>query len=215
MQAMSEADKHILKILSTRVNIIPVIGKSDTLTVVQREQLKSAFKREIFDILQIPIYGYINVQDDSTSTPTVAAIKQQSQQSQQMNKMLEVLQECVEEDNDEDASALIDYLHNIPFALVGFEENPETNRLLNIDTNRHMNSKNELGRRYRRDVVECSNTTACDFSQLKSTLLSIHRDMLRIDTFERFYEQYRTGQLLNHKFKRMIRVDSKTGVPLI
>jgi cell division control protein 11 len=69
----------------------------------------------------------------------------------------------------------------------------------------HIKSKNELGRRYPRDAIECSNQTDCDFSQLKNKLLSSHRDMLRVDTFERFYEQYRTGQLLNRKFKRMIR----------
>ena len=199
MQAMSEADKYTFKMLSTRVNIIPVIGKSDTLTVFQREQIKSVFRS---DILQTPIYGHINVQDDFTSTPTAAAIKQQSQQ---MNKMLEILQECVEKDKDEDASGLIDYLHNMPFALIGFEENPKIGRPLNIALNRHIKSKNELGRRYPRDAIECSNQTDCDFSQLKNTLLSSHRDILRIDTFERFYEQYRTGQLLNRKFKKMIK----------
>lgn len=236
MQAMSEADKYILKMLSTRVNIIPVIGKSDTLTVAQRENIKSVFKREIFDILRIPIYGYIDAEDDSTSTPTAAAIKQQPQR---MHKVLEMLQECVEEDKDEDASALIDYLHNMPFTLVGFEEDPETGLPLNIAANRftestiatkdeemsspitskrtnsRMNSKNVLGRRYPWAVVECSNPTHCDFSQLKNTLLSSHREMLRIDTFERFYEQYRTEQLLHRKVKRMLRIDSKAGVPLI
>lgn len=70
---MSEADKYILKMLSTRVNIIPVIGKSDTLTVAQREQIKSVFRREIFDILQIPIYGYIDVEDDDKCVSKPAA----------------------------------------------------------------------------------------------------------------------------------------------
>lgn len=228
---MSEADKYILKMLSTRVNIIPVIGKSDTLTVAQREQIKSVFRREIFDILQIPIYGYIDVEDDDN----VSA----NQQPHQMNRMLDMLQECVEEDKDEDASALIDYLHSMPFTLVGYEEDPDTGRPLNLAnittnssrlldedeemaspvtpkrTNNRMNSKNVLGRRYPWAVVECCNPTHCDFSQLKNTLLSTHRDMLRLDTFERFYEQYRTEQLLNRKVKRMIRVDSKAGVPLV
>lgn len=231
MQAMSEADKYILKMLSTRVNIIPVIGKSDTLTVAQREQIKSVFRREIFDILQIPIYGYIDVEDDDN----VSA----SQQPHQMGRMLHMLKECVEEDKDEDASALIDYLHSMPFTLVGYEEDPDTGRPLNLAnittnssrlldedeemaspvtpkrTNSRMNSKNVLGRRYPWAVVECCNPTHCDFSQLKNTLLSTHRDMLRLDTFERFYEQYRTEQLLNRKVKRMIRVDSKAGVPLV
>ncbi|OAC99978.1 hypothetical protein MUCCIDRAFT_147618 [Mucor lusitanicus CBS 277.49] len=169
IQAMSEADKYILKMLSTRVNIIPVIGKSDTLTVAQREQIKSVFRREIFDILQIPIYGYIDVDDDGEEQDASSA----QQQPHQMNRMLNMLQD-------------------------------------------RMNSKQHvLGRRYPWAVVECCNPTHCDFSQLKSTLLSTHRDMLRLDTFERFYEQYRTEQLLNRKVKRMIRVEPKAGVPLV
>lgn len=235
---MSEADKYILKMLSTRVNIIPVIGKSDTLTVAQREQIKSVFRREIFDILQIPIYGYIDVDDDGEEQDASSA----QQQPHQMNRMLNMLQECVEEDKDEDAGALIDYLHSMPFTLVGYEEDPETGRPLNLAntvtnnsrlldededmaspvtpssrrTSSRMNSKQHvLGRRYPWAVVECCNPTHCDFSQLKSTLLSTHRDMLRLDTFERFYEQYRTEQLLNRKVKRMIRVEPKAGVPLV
>ncbi|KAI8639463.1 Septin-domain-containing protein [Parasitella parasitica] len=234
MPAMSEADKYILKMLSSRVNIIPVIGKSDTLTVAQREQIKSVFRREIFDILRIPIYGCIDVEEEYTTTSAV-----DKQLPQHLNRMLSMLQECVEEDKDEDADALIDYLHSMPFTLVGYEEDPETGRPLNLAntvTNRfiesaedeemaspvtpkktagRLNNKNVLGRRYPWAVVECCNPTHCDFSQLKNTLLSSHRDMLRIDTFERFYEQYRTEQLMNRKVKRMIRLDSKQGVPLI
>lgn len=228
---MSEADKYILRMLSTRVNIIPVIGKSDTLTVAQREQIKSVFRQEIFDILQIPIYGYIDVEEEDTASA--------HQKPRQMDRMLDMLHECVEEDKDEDAGALIDYLHNMPFTLVGYEEDPETGRPLNLAntttnklldedeemasspvtpsrrSNSRTNSKSVLGRRYPWAVVECCNPAHCDFSQLKTTLLSTHRDMLRLDTFERFYEQYRTEQLLNRKVKRMIRIDSKAGVPLV
>ncbi|KAK4512549.1 ribosomal protein L36 [Mucor velutinosus] len=51
---------------------IQTMSKSDTLTVAQREQIKSVFRREIFDILQIPIYGCIDIDDEDqhTSTPT-------------------------------------------------------------------------------------------------------------------------------------------------
>ncbi|CEP17675.1 hypothetical protein [Parasitella parasitica] len=236
MPAISEADKYILTMLSTRVNIIPVIGKSDTLTVAQREQIKSVFRREIFDVLGIPVYGHIDVEEDyATLSKATPADKQLPRQ---LNRMLGMLQECVEEDNDEDAGALIDYLHSMPFTLVGYEEDPETGRPLNLAntatsrfietaedeemaspvtpkrTASRSNSKNVLGRRYPWAVVECCNPTHCDFSQLKNTLLSSHRDMLRIDTFERFYEQYRTEQLMNRKVKRMVRIDPKQGVPL-
>ncbi|KAK4512550.1 Pyruvate kinase [Mucor velutinosus] len=130
----------------------------------------------------------------------------------------------------------------MPFTLVGYEEDPETGRPLNLAnitnssrlldqdedkslspatpstrrTNSRMNSKQHvLGRRYPWAVVECCNPTHCDVSLLKTTLLSTHRDMLRFDTFERFYEQYRTEQLSNRKVKHMMRVDSKAGVPLV
>jgi cell division control protein 11 len=247
INGLSEADRYILKNLSSRVNIVPVIGKSDTLTVAQRDQLKTVFRREIFDILQIPIYGYIEVDGDDDEIFGKRANTKGYRLSQR-NKILNMLQECVEEDKDEDALAMIDYLQSMPFTLIGYEEDSQTGRPININNdiaNKSENLQSEqvdedeemlesltpvtrkkefiknkqmiksvLGRSYPWAVVECCNPTHCDFQTLKNALLSGHTDMLRIDTFERFYEQYRTKQLLNRKVSK-IRVESKQGMSLV
>lgn len=241
--------------LSSRVNIIPMIGKADTLTMAQRDQLKAVFRKEVFDILQIPVYGCIDVEQDNS--PSAEPAKQHTN-SHQMNVMLDILQECVDEDNDQDAASMIDYLQTMPFTVVAYEEDPETGRPMNfmskaqsmsfgsmvnlqqgipfgsmaslsLDSSededmvqqsptplsrkgsRRMTVSDStiLGRRYPWAVVECCNPSHCDFAFLKHSLLNTHRDMLRIDTFERFYEQYRTEKLMNHKVTKMINFGPK------
>lgn len=242
-------DRYILKNLSTRVNIVPVIGKSDTLTVAQCAQLKNVFRQEVFDILQIPIYGYIEVDDEEEDDDAMFGKRTHNKmykQPSQRNRILNMLQECVQEDKDEDASAMIDYLQRMPFTLIGYEEDVQTGRPIHITnttttiTNTFANfqpddegmlespmsattRKNEfirnkqiiksvLGRSYPWAVVECCNPIHCDFQTLKDSLLNGHKDMLRIDTFERFYEQYRTKQLINRQGSHTRRMGSKQSM---
>lgn len=245
INGLSEADRYILQKLSTRVNIVPVIGKSDTLTAAQCDQLKTVFRREIFDILQIPIYGYIEVDDDDDMFEKKVSSK--GFHPSQRTKILDMLQECVEEDNDEDASAMIDYLQSMPFTLIGYEEDAQTGRPISLKHDTTSNTgliseqqdeemsesptpvtrkkefiknkqiiKSVLGRSYPWAVVECCNPNHCDFQTLKKALLSGHKDMLRIDTFERFYEQYRTTQLQNRTMSRSrSRGESKHGMHVV
>ena len=183
-------DKNVLKKLSSRVNVIPVIAKADTLTTAQRQQLKQVFRTEIFDILQTPVYGFIEVDDEEEP-------QQQQQQSSYRGRILDMLQECVEEDKDEDAMAMIDYLDNMPFTTIGYEEDTQTGRPINVSPQQDHDNTPVLGRSYPWATVECCNPSHCDFETLKDILLFRHRDMLRIDTFERFYEKYRTDKLMN------------------
>lgn len=217
-----------------------MIGKADTLTMAQRDQLKSVFRKEIFDNLQVPIYGSIEVEEDNSLS---AIPVHQHTDSQQMNVMLDILQEIVEEDKDQDAASMIDYLTNMPFTVVAYEEDPQTGRPIDFLPNigsmaslhpiespkdecmmaqspTTLSRKNSrrmtvtskpslLGRRYPWAIIECCNPSHCDFAFLRHALLNTHRDMLRIDTFERFYEQYRTERLLNHKVTKMINFGPK------
>ncbi|KAI8096726.1 uncharacterized protein BX664DRAFT_324696 [Halteromyces radiatus] len=66
-----------------------------------------------------------------------------------------------------------------------------------------------LGRIYPWATVDCFNPNHCDFERLIHMLLSSHREMLRIDTVERFYEQYRTDHLLTRRMDEMISLKSK------
>ncbi|GAA5797541.1 Septin-domain-containing protein [Helicostylum pulchrum] len=236
INGLSEADRYILKKLSSRVNVVPVIGKSDTLSVAQCEQLKAVFRREVFDILQIPVYGYIEVEDEDDNEP----FPKQGTRSPNRNNILNMLQECVQEDRDEDAAAMIEYLDSMPFTLINYEEDLQTGRPININlpksskmsiqdelflsddisdkkkkSIKQNNSGVVLGRAYPWAIVECCNPNHCDFQKLKDILLTGHRDMLRIDTFERYYEHYRTEQLLKRKISRTMAIKSKQGMPLV
>ncbi|RCI06702.1 hypothetical protein CU098_009052 [Rhizopus stolonifer] len=123
VKGLSETDKYIFKFLSSRVNVIPIIGKSDTLTATQRTLLQSSLRSEIIETLQVPVYGYIDMEEqDSTQT--------------QMEKIKTLLQTCVEEDHDEEASAMIDYLDQFPFSVFSFEHDPYTGHPI------------QMGRRY-------------------------------------------------------------------
>lgn len=257
---LSDVDRYMLRVLSSRVNIIPVVGKADTLTAVQRETIRKAYRWNFFDIFHIPVYGYIEIekeddleqeqqqeQEEQASNASGEEEEEEGEGSQEeihqekkqavatnhsgseiMDTIMSMLKEYVEEDNDEDARAMYEYLEHFPLTLVGYEEDPETGRPVAImrdslkpqkqaDTEEDQqpsspqahtqsrkkgrSTKTVLGRKYPWAVVECSNPDHCDFERLKSMILSVHRDMFRIDTFERFYEKYRTKQLMNRRFE--------------
>jgi cell division control protein 11 len=181
--------------LSARVNIIPVIGKADMLTLAQVQQVKAIFRKEVFDIFHIPIYGYIPDEPPSATS---------------FSNMVDMLQQ--EQENDEDAKVMLDYLDCMPFTVISYEEEQATGRPIQIG---RKTDGPILGRRYPWAVIQCNNTNHCDFDALKSAVLSVHRDLLRLETFEHFYEQYRTEQLLKRNIGRMTRIKSKEGVPLI
>ncbi|OAD70198.1 hypothetical protein PHYBLDRAFT_115453 [Phycomyces blakesleeanus NRRL 1555(-)] len=159
VSGLSDVDRYVIKLLGSRVNVLPVIGKADTLTQVQRENIKSGFRKEVFDVLHAPVYGYIEVDDED---------------------------EDIEEDGDEDNSANSEKMV--------FREKAQS----------------VLGRRYPWAVVECGNPDHCDFEKLKMFLLGSHRDMLRVDTFERFYEKYRSAQLLNRRADQILNLKTRT-----
>lgn len=262
---LSDVDRYMLRVLSSRVNIIPVVGKADTLTAVQRETIRKAYRWNFFDTFHIPVYGYIEIekeddleQEQQQQEQASAASGDEEEEEEEgedegsqeenrqekkqvvatnhsgsevMDTIMSMLKEYVEEDNDEDARAMYEYLEHFPLTLVGYEEDPETGRPVAImrdslkpqkqaDTDEDQqqpsspqaaahtqsrkkgrSTKTVLGRKYPWAVVECSNPDHCDFERLKSMILSVHRDMFRIDTFERFYEKYRTKQLMNRRFE--------------
>ncbi|OAD03699.1 hypothetical protein MUCCIDRAFT_178919 [Mucor lusitanicus CBS 277.49] len=62
--ALDEFDIRILKRLSNRVNVIPIIGKADNLTLAQRNRLKPSIIKDIYTTYKIPIYGMPDEEDD-------------------------------------------------------------------------------------------------------------------------------------------------------
>ncbi|KAG1383392.1 hypothetical protein G6F61_001412 [Rhizopus arrhizus] len=235
-QGLSEVDKFILKVLSSRVNVIPILSKADTLTSAQHQWLKEKIKEEIFNVHHIPVYGYIQVEDreeDEYGKDDENDIKYTNfdkKDEAHLPKIINMLQDCMLEDMDEDACAMLEYLHTMPFSMISYEESFETGRPIEIrsheisgcqtsteslqenynnsvaniinsfeKTQTMINHKQTLGRHYPWSIVECCNPDHCDFLLLKRMLLSTHRDMLKIDTSECFYENYRTQQLISNQ----------------
>ncbi|ORE08232.1 cell division/GTP binding protein [Rhizopus microsporus var. microsporus] len=240
IQGLTDVDRFILKVLSARTNVIPVIGKADTLTTAQTEKLKKTIKKDIFDTHRIPVYGYIEEEndgdDDHDEDDDDDSVSEE--ENSYLSRTINFLMECVEEDKDEDAHAMLEYLHAMPFTVIGYEEDLESGRPIQllpgeassqpssavsltdpgyysesigsiasseISPNSSKSSivshgmgstKHLLGRRYPWGVVDCYNPSHSDFLLIKKVLLKTHREMLRIDTFECFYEKYRTQQLM-------------------
>ncbi|EIE78995.1 hypothetical protein G6F46_010000 [Rhizopus delemar] len=237
IHGLSEVDKFILKALSSRVNVIPVLSKADTLSTAHVEKLKNIIKEEIFDVYRIPIYGHIQFDEDDEDEE-MDDDNSIYKDGSYLSRAMDMLQECVCEDRDEDARSMLQYLRAIPFSLINYEEDPHTGRPIQLipgeasgscytstaslpEYSSHQNnsldsvtsssslirpqsllgmgSRQTLGRRYPWAAVECFNPTHCDFLILKRILLSSHREMLKIDTFECFYERYRTQQLIGNR----------------
>ncbi|ORX92426.1 cell division/GTP binding protein, partial [Basidiobolus meristosporus CBS 931.73] len=60
---ISDTDASLMKKLGKRVNIIPVIGKADTLTVSGLKRAKEAIMRDV-DQQNIPIFNFPDLEDD-------------------------------------------------------------------------------------------------------------------------------------------------------
>lgn len=261
---LNDVDQLAIELLSSRVNVIPVIGKTDTLSTRQLEQLKKNFRKQVFDIHKIPLYGLVSLDDDEeTSNDSTDSIERippltlrnqvgfrldsphcdrpnnnnnDDDDSTTLRHLVEMLQEVVENNNSgNDAHAMIDYLKRMPLSVFGYEEDKDTGRPITItqdmklsNTQQNDNRMNKsinvaggddkattsstvLGRVYPWAVVDCCDPAYCDFESLLGLLLSGHGDMLRLDTVERFYEQYRIDQLLSRRVDEMVKIKPKSN----
>lgn len=223
---LSDVDRYMIRMLASRVNVIPVVGKGDTMTPPERQRLKTCCRNDIFDVFELPVYGYeeMATSDDeqeeqsnheSLSSPTS---EKRGSGSFMLDGILDMLEACVEhDDDDEEACCMKEYLQLIPFTVIGFEQDPESGRPLSQQKNKQKRTKKKktrvgkpfLGRYYPWGVVDCCNPEYSDFVQLVTMLLSSHhRDMLRSETFERFYERYRTGRLMKTRVDKTMALES-------
>ncbi|KAL7747621.1 hypothetical protein RI367_007062 [Sorochytrium milnesiophthora] len=147
--SLRELDIELMQRLCTRVNIIPVVAKSDTMTPRELQD----FKRRIMEDLQFYSISYYNFPID-------------------------------EEEDDEETIEENQHLRSLlPFAIVGSDENVV------------VNGRTVRGRQYPWGVVEVENLKHCDFSHLRSVLLSSHMQDLKDLTQDVLYEQYRSEKL--------------------
>ncbi|CDH58672.1 hypothetical protein RO3G_16251 [Lichtheimia corymbifera JMRC:FSU:9682] len=237
---LSDVDRYMMRMLSSRVNVIPVVGKGDTMTAPERQRLKTCCRNDIFDMFQLPVYGYEEMampdededdqeeqesntsssNDDSSSAPSSPTSEKRGSGSFMLDGILDMLEACVEQDDDdEEAYCMKEYLKLLPFTVIGFEQDPDSGRPLSQQNKKQKRSKKKkqqradrpfLGRYYPWGVVDCCNPEYSDFVQLVTMLLSSHRDMLRSETFERFYERYRIERLMKTSVDKTMALESIT-----
>ncbi|KAG1140084.1 hypothetical protein G6F37_009323 [Rhizopus arrhizus] len=191
--SLDEYDIRILKRLSNRVNVIPVIGKADQLTLAQKNRLKPRIIQDIYN--KIPIYGIPTQEDEEEED-------EDDDEDEDSIKKPENLTEFIAQFNydeeDQETQIILDYLKVIPFTFISYEDEPDTGKPLEIPDV-------PLGRDFGWGTIDCLSEIYSDFTQLKQVLLSSHRRFLQLDTVERYYEQYRTEKLT---FKRATKLKS-------
>ncbi|GAN10924.1 septin [Mucor ambiguus] len=190
--ALDEFDIRILKRLSNRVNVIPIIGKADNLTLAQRNRLKPSIIKDIYTTYKIPIYGMPEEDDDEEEEED-----EDSKKEAKPTTLDQFLQQFDYEKEDNDTQSVLDYLHTIPFTVIAYEDEPETGNPIEISP------EIKLGRDFGWGSIDCLGEKYSDFVKLKHMLLSSHRRYLQLDTVERYYEQYRTERLM---YKRATKI---------
>lgn len=206
-RALDDYDIRILTRLSQRVNVIPIIGKADTLTHAQRTRLKPSIMQDIYGKYKIPLYGMPEEEDDDDEGDVEEDGEQQQKKQQNNNgstngqgSLSDFLQQFNYDEEDEETQAFIDYLRLVPFTVIAYEDDPDTGKPIEIEGIK-------IGRDYGWGKIDCLSDEYSDFKRLKTVLLSTHRRILQTETIERYYEQYRTERLLIRRATKLKSMD--------
>ncbi|KAI9284288.1 Septin-domain-containing protein [Umbelopsis sp. AD052] len=152
-RSLGANDLAILKRLSTRVNVIPVISKGDTLTIAQKAVIQPTIMHEIFDRYKIPIFGYPDL-DEEEEFEVLDSVQEEDEEEEEQeeadtedqnlpNGQEENFQNAVDQQSslydeicnetdvdtlDEETRGLVEYLRKSPYVLISYEEDPSTGR---------------------------------------------------------------------------------------
>lgn len=183
------------------MNVIPIIGKADHLTLAQRNRLKPSIIHDIYTKYKIPIYGMPDEEEEEEEVSEEEEEENKKEKIKEPQSLDDFLSQFDYEKEDVDTQSVIDYLRIIPFTFIAYEDDPETGKPIALDNDI------KLGRDFGWGSIDCLGEKYSDFIKLKHTLLSAHRRYLQLDTVERYYEQYRTERLM---YKRA----TKIGLPI-
>ncbi|KAJ3285602.1 hypothetical protein HK104_009403 [Borealophlyctis nickersoniae] len=168
-RGLTAVDRHLLSQLTTRVNVIVCLAKSDLLTVRQMQSLRRWIKEDIAKS-QIPVYAFPDETEGEDGDEESVV--------------------------DPDAAELNAHLRALlPFTIVNAEDSAEDG-LDEIPQANGDGAPRVLGRAYTWGTVEVENPEHCDVLQLKQALFSTHLGELKLLTRELYYEQWRTEKLL-------------------
>ncbi|KAF9323607.1 hypothetical protein BG006_001303 [Podila minutissima] len=190
---LSEADIRILKRLGTRVNLIPVIARADTLTRAQSKRLKQAILKDAVQN-QIQFFQFLSPKlakqllNEAQEQPPKKGINHAEGEEEEEEDEEE--EESEDEDDDLDPEVLEEkaLLQSMtPFTVISQEEGIE---LKDEKGNRIQ------GREFPWGTLNCLDSKHCDMGGLRSALLLSHRTELKEITYGFFYEKYRTERLM-------------------
>ncbi|KAG0044457.1 hypothetical protein BGZ83_010325 [Gryganskiella cystojenkinii] len=210
-EGLTNADVRVLQRLGTRVNLIPVLSRADTLTRAQTKRLKQAILKdaaehqiEFFQFLSPRLAKKLLQQQGGSTDHDDKKHKKQHRVSRQGPGDEEEAEELGEDDEEEEHDDEDDdededdwdpehleekaHLQSLtPFTVIAKEEDVEI---------KDSKGKPVQGREFPWGVLNCFDSNHCDLKSLRSALLSSHRQELKEITYGYFYEKYRTEKLL-------------------
>jgi septin 7 len=165
--SLKPLDVEVMRRLHTKVNLIPVIAKSDTLTDDEIAAFKQrvsiglphAFLRDYWQLLQI-----------------LSDIQHHNIQIFEGPRYELDDEETIAENNE--------IMNKVPFAIVGANTEVTTPE-----------GRKVRGRRYPWGVIEVDNEEHCDFVKLRQMLIRTHMEELKEHTNNFLYENYRSDKL--------------------
>lgn len=166
--SLKPLDIEVMKRLHTKVNLIPVIAKSDTLT----DEEVVAFKARVRSFFSGGV-GHAPL----TCLQILADIKYHKVQIFEGPRYELDDEETIAENNE--------IMSKVPFAVVG-----ANTEVTNAD------GRKVRGRAYPWGVIEVDNEEHCDFVKLRQMLIRTHMEELKENTNNTLYENYRTDKLI-------------------
>lgn len=172
---LKQLDIEFMRRLHTKVNLIPVIAKSDTLTDEEiaefKERVCSIWHRRRHSFLLDPFFFFFFFQILSDIA----------------HHNIHIFQAPTYDNEDEETITEAEEIASkIPFAVVG------SDKLVNTPDGREVR-----GRQYPWGIVEVDNEEHCDFVKLRQMLVRTYMEELREYTNDVLYENWRTEKLLS------------------
>lgn len=166
---MKQLDIEVMRRLHTKVNLIPIIAKADTLTDEEVLQFKQRVRDDFIYLHPSHYLCFPQVLSDIA------------------HHNIQIFQAPTYENEDEETIAEAEEIASkIPFAVVGSDQ------LVQTPDGRHVR-----GRAYPWGVVEVDNEDHCDFVKLRQMLVRTYMEELREYTNDVLYENWRTEKLLS------------------
>lgn len=166
--SLKPLDIEVMRRLHTKVNLIPVIAKADTLT----DEEILAFKQRVRITTSSIFFSLCKL----TSYKILTDIGHHSIQIFEGPRY--------ELDDDETIAENQEIMSKVPFAVVGANTEVTT-----------AEGRRVRGRQYPWGVIEVDNEEHCDFVKLRQMLIRTHMEELKEHTNNALYENYRSEKL--------------------